>query len=228
MIKLILEDLNLNVTIVENGKLAFEEYQNKEFDLIFMDINMPVMDGLESLKVIREFEKKSNKYTPIVALTANSIKGDKDRYLKEGMDHYLGKPIENSELQKVLDLYLNKEIEHDKATNIEEVSSLTISENINTKAIAEKLGVSENIAKMVVDKFKTNILKDIDDFREIIKTGNKEAVARKAHYIKNSCLNVSLDDICNNLDTLEKQDITQNEIEITFNKIEGKIKQLVP
>ena len=227
LIKLMLEDLNLNITIVENGKLAFEEYQNKEFDLVFMDINMPVMDGIESLKSIREFEKESNRHTPIIALTANSIKGDRDRYLKEGMDHYLSKPIENNELQKILELYLTKGKENKELPTQDEIYSLSNSENLNIAVISAKLGVSDNIAQMVVDKFKTNIIKDMEEFSEIIKSENKEEILKKAHYIKNSCLNVSLDDICISLDTLEKENITQNKIEILFKDIEEKIKKLV-
>lgn len=106
LIKIILQKLGLNVTIVENGQLAVEKYQNEEFDLIFLDINMPVMDGVTALKHIRDYEIKTQKHTPIIALTANAINGDKEKYINEGMDNYLSKPLEKNQLIAILNLYI--------------------------------------------------------------------------------------------------------------------------
>ena len=108
LIKIILQKLGLDVTIVENGQLAVDKYQNENFDLVFLDINMPVMDGLTALKHIRAYEKDIQKYTPIIALTANSINGDRERYIDEGMDNYLSKPFDRNQLIAILDLYINK------------------------------------------------------------------------------------------------------------------------
>ena len=107
LIKIILQKLGLDVTIVENGQLAVESYEKEDFDLIFLDINMPVMDGLTALKIIREQEQKTGKHIPIIALTANSISGDRERYLDEGMDNYLSKPFDKDKLIAVLEQYLN-------------------------------------------------------------------------------------------------------------------------
>ena len=106
LIKIVLQKLGLDVTIVENGQLAVEKYQNEKYDLIFLDINMPVMDGLTALKLIREYEKEIQIYTPIVALTANTINGDREKYIDEGMDNYLSKPLERNQLISILNLYL--------------------------------------------------------------------------------------------------------------------------
>mgnify|MGYP000932949704 FL=1 len=107
LIKIILQKLGLDVTIVENGQLAVESYEKEEFDLIFLDINMPVMDGITALKLIREIEEKTGKHVPIIALTANSINGDRERYLDEGMDNYLSKPFDKEKLVSLLEEYLN-------------------------------------------------------------------------------------------------------------------------
>ena len=108
LIKIILQKLGLDVTIVENGQLAVEKYQSENFDLVFLDINMPIMDGLTALKHIRAYEKDIQKYTPIIALTANSINGDRERYIDEGMDNYLSKPFDRNQLIAILHLYINK------------------------------------------------------------------------------------------------------------------------
>lgn len=112
LIKIILQKLGLNVTIVENGQLAVDEYQKEEFDLVFLDINMPIMDGLTALMHIRAYEKEIGKYTPIIALTANSINGDREKYIDEGMDNYLSKPFDRNQLIALLNLYINKKREH--------------------------------------------------------------------------------------------------------------------
>lgn len=109
LIEIILNNLGLDVTIVENGKIAFEKYKENLYDLIFMDINMPIMDGIQTLKEIKKYEKEHQKiHIPIIALTANAIQTDKEKYIEDGMDGYLSKPIENIELVKLLDLYLDK------------------------------------------------------------------------------------------------------------------------
>ncbi len=76
------------------------------YNIIFMDINMPIMNGIEATHSIIKYEKENNlKHTPIVALTANAIAGDKEKFLKEGMDSYIPKPFEEHMLDEVLNKY---------------------------------------------------------------------------------------------------------------------------
>jgi two-component system, NarL family, sensor histidine kinase BarA len=213
LIELIFKELGLDVCIVENGKLAYEKYQEEDFDLVFLDINMPVIDGLGALKLIRDYEKESKKHTPIIALTANTINGDKEKYLKAGMDFYLSKPIENNELLKILSIYLNK-----KSVQIKEKKEVK-KIDIDVLLVSQKLGISENIAKMIIDKFNSNITKDIKDFEDIISTQDRDKISDKAHYIKNSCLNVSLDKVCEVLEELELKELSIKEVEEKFKKL---------
>jgi two-component system sensor histidine kinase BarA len=78
--------------LAEDGAQAVDACRRKRYDLVLMDVHMPVMDGVEATSRIREMEK-NNRHTPIVALTANAMSGDRERYLAAGMDDYLGKPI---------------------------------------------------------------------------------------------------------------------------------------
>jgi CheY-like chemotaxis protein len=87
-----LEKENCLVHAVENGELAVQALENSIYDVIFMDVQMPVMDGLQATKVIRAREG-SLRRTPIVALTAGALEGDRDRCLAAGMDDYMAKPI---------------------------------------------------------------------------------------------------------------------------------------
>ncbi|MDQ7083552.1 MAG: ATP-binding protein [Sulfurovum sp.] len=112
--KLILNVLNrlgIKVTLANNGKEALDLRMQEEFDMIFMDIEMPVMGGMESTGKIINYEKHSGKkHTPIVTLTANALSGDREKYIGAGMDSYLSKPIELDALKKILRLYFEDRI----------------------------------------------------------------------------------------------------------------------
>jgi len=102
----ILKNFQTTITIANNGKEAFQLAKEKSFDLILMDIEMPIMSGIESTQAIITHEKKYNKrHTPIIALTANSCQKDKERYIEVGMDGYLEKPLQIKCLKDILREY---------------------------------------------------------------------------------------------------------------------------
>lgn len=101
----LLEKKSWKVTAVENGLLAYEAVQKDRFDLILMDVQMPEMDGFESTHKIREFEEDKEYYTPIVAMTAHAMKGDREKCLAEGMDYYITKPINPNELYETVEKF---------------------------------------------------------------------------------------------------------------------------
>ena len=93
----ILEEEHLNITEAKNGKEALEIFRNSktgEYDFIIMDVMMPVMDGLEATKAIRELEREDAKKIPIIAMTANAFEEDRKACLDAGMDEHIGKPID--------------------------------------------------------------------------------------------------------------------------------------
>jgi CheY-like chemotaxis protein len=92
-----------HVTIANNGRQALDIWQSEAFDLILMDIQMPEMDGLEATRAIRDEEQAGGGHIPIIAMTANAIKGDRERCLEAGMDGYLSKPIHIKELLETLE-----------------------------------------------------------------------------------------------------------------------------
>ncbi|WP_373689574.1 response regulator [Photobacterium pectinilyticum] len=91
--RMMLEKAGAIVEVVENGQLAVDLYQEKHFDVIFMDCQMPVMDGFEATRQIREIEKQTGGFTPIVALTANVVKEEKDKCFAAGMNDFVSKPV---------------------------------------------------------------------------------------------------------------------------------------
>lgn len=99
-----LRNLNHTITIASDGKQAVEFARHIQFDLIFMDISMPVMDGLEATHVIRSSSGISRQ-TPIVAMTANAIAGDREKFLDAGMNDYVSKPIRQVALQSCIEKF---------------------------------------------------------------------------------------------------------------------------
>jgi len=111
LIRRTLEDLGLTVTLANNGLEAFEKRKNGEFDLIFMDIQMPVLDGLEATQEILDFEEDYDQHhIPIIALTANALKGDRERFMAAGMDEYTTKPLVRSDIISLLNNFLSHKI----------------------------------------------------------------------------------------------------------------------
>ena len=103
LMKTILKKLSIEVVVAENGLEALEMLRCQTFDLILMDINMPVMDGHQAMQKIRESEAAHQlPKTPIIALTANVLQGDKDKYLAQGADAILAKPLQLNQLYEQL------------------------------------------------------------------------------------------------------------------------------
>jgi len=93
-----LEKIVKNIDIAANGKEALDKFGTSKYDIILMDIQMPVMDGILATKKIREIESSTNSFTPIIAITANAMSGDRETCLAVGMDDYINKPFQVGEL----------------------------------------------------------------------------------------------------------------------------------
>ncbi len=108
LIKHTLENLGLSVDIVSNGLEAFQKRKDNMYDLIFMDIQMPFLDGIEATQEILEYEEVYTQvHIPIIALTANALKGDRERFLSAGLDEYITKPLIREEITTLLNRFLS-------------------------------------------------------------------------------------------------------------------------
>jgi protein-histidine pros-kinase len=111
-----LSKMGHTVTSAENGLLALQKLEAGIFDLVFMDIQMPEMDGIETTRRIREAEKENSFMgslpIPIIALTAHAMKGDREHFLKAGMDDYISKPVQKHELTEAIERVVRRESEN--------------------------------------------------------------------------------------------------------------------
>ena len=120
---LVVEDVEMNLLLIKtiikktlpgarfleayDGREAVKIYQSDDPDIIFMDVQMPIMDGLEATMAIRKLEEKTGKHTPIIALTARALKGESEKCIEAGMDDFLAKPINQSNLSNILKKYFS-------------------------------------------------------------------------------------------------------------------------
>ena len=166
LIGFLLNDRGINYTIVNNGQKAVEEATKNHYELIFMDISMPIMDGIAATKLLRE-----NNYTkPIVSLSANVIEKDTTSFLEAGIDDTLNKPIIPADLDKILEKYL---FTKNRSNEIIDVDI------INIKLISKNLGIAdENIILKLLNSFVSSV-------QEIIKNlENKMLNKNILHNIK--------------------------------------------
>ena len=94
----LLKKNNHDVTIAQNGQTAIDKHESEVFDLILMDVQMPIVDGFEATRIIRAMQDKSLQQVPIIAMTANAMMGDRERCIDAGMNGYVSKPIQVNDL----------------------------------------------------------------------------------------------------------------------------------
>ncbi len=110
------------MVVAGNGLEALAALKKESFDLVFMDVQMPEMDGYEATAAIREAERDNGRHQPVIALTAHAMKGDREKCLAAGMDGYLSKPIRPQELDEVLEEYLrNQQARMNTAVSVEQI-----------------------------------------------------------------------------------------------------------
>lgn len=106
----VLTSLGHSAVIVSNGREAVEEFEQNQFDLVLLDILMPVMDGFEAVRLIREREQRLDQHTPVLALTSYSLKAVQERCSRSGMNGYLSKPVTVEKAQQIFEQFAGKQV----------------------------------------------------------------------------------------------------------------------
>ena len=174
-IQRLLDRWNHQTTIVNDGRQALEALENDSYDIVLMDVQMPVMDGYTTTRKIRNLTS-AIRNIPIIALTAHAIKGDRERCLEAGMDEYISKPIDSEILFNVIEKLT---VPPGKAGASDDVS-LALDEELLLKAFDGDW----NFLKEVVDVFLSDYPGLLDDLHRACKAGDSETLMRTAHSLK--------------------------------------------
>ncbi len=179
-----LERWGHTVEIAENGAVGVEMYQRKQFDLILMDVQMPVMDGLEATVRIREIESSRDTRIPIIAMTAHALVGDRERCLESGMDEYVSKPIRKQLLAETIQSFFGGTDSVTTSPDAPSSAGQIGTDSIDMTAALETMEGDHEILHAVVQAFvdeAPTLLQLLDDGME---TGNEKDVTRAAHTLK--------------------------------------------
>jgi CheY-like chemotaxis protein/nitrogen-specific signal transduction histidine kinase/HPt (histidine-containing phosphotransfer) domain-containing protein len=210
--------LGCEVDIANNGEEAIEKYMDGNFDLIFMDCQMPVMDGYEATRRIRELES-SNQYQPIpiVALTAGINKEDKERCRLAGMNRYLTKPFSITELTEVLRDFLGESIgtfsparedrKNHTATDITEDTNDPRLEIINEKAVNNIREVEKQTGRSILptifEGFKSQMNEKLEELGNDLNNGDPQSLYKTAHAIKSMSANIGAEQVRRHSSSIE-------------------------
>jgi len=174
---------------VDNGRLALEAMRDANFDVVFMDCQMPELDGFSATREIRRREG-ADKHTWIVAVTANSLAGDREKCLAAGMDDYVSKPVKPDDLKSALDRFLSL---RDADRFLEgPVDSAMDAAAIDLSLLGSFRDIedgTESLLTKLIDVFLDNSPKLIAEAAAALETKNARALSHAAHTLKGSCSN---------------------------------------
>ncbi|MCW8997928.1 MAG: response regulator, partial [Kangiellaceae bacterium] len=214
----LLSEYNVDTTLADDGVEAVKACEKSSFDLIFMDIQMPEMDGVEATRHIRKL-KSSKARTPIIALTAHAMKGEKEKLLAEGMDDYLTKPISQAQLEETINKWTRKKLvqkEDSKSpqaetslqlpsANADAESNSVVDWELSLKAANQKPDLAKDMLKMLVNSF--NEAKNKID--SAFENEDKESLTQHVHKLHGAtayCGVPQLKKIANEYETHLKKD----------------------
>jgi PAS domain S-box-containing protein len=183
--------LGYSAIIANNGAEAIETVKSTQFDLILMDCQMPIMDGYEATSNIRAFEISKGIHTPIIAMTANAMIGDREICINAGMDDYLSKPIKTQDLKNIFDIYLNK-VPVKTLTYTNEIESSSKSA-VNFNRLKELFGDDFETVDTIISVYKSSTTVLLNELETEISASNFEAIKNLGHQLAGSSANLGID-----------------------------------
>ncbi len=229
LVKIILTKYGLSFDIANNGLEALTLYKQNKYDLILMDEQMPLMNGIEALKEILKYENDIGaRHTPISALTANVIKGARERGLLSGFDSFLGKPISFKELERLFLTYLKVK----KSSPPLHMPKTILKESIrglDMQKLRDELLLDDDEIRMLVDLFLKKMQQSLLDLQNAIKEKEYKKIALLAHNIKGSSANFRLEVLQNRAGEMERMAKDKNSeyiYEETFLDIQRIIQEI--
>ncbi|MBF0446150.1 MAG: response regulator [Magnetococcales bacterium] len=213
--------------LAQNGLQALEMASLERYDLIFMDVQMPEMDGLTAVKKLRAREKSDGHehHTSVVALTAFALDGDEEMCIKAGMDDYLCKPINSTDLQRVLCRWIGDEAKAATLNKKGSFSTEILIDKNRFKTLYEEVGLETFDTIVHVSLLQIKELSN--ELQEVVDQGNFKSIESIAHKLKGSCLQIgalALCNIANDLERLARAELLE-EIKLTASTLEETVNE---
>jgi CheY-like chemotaxis protein len=183
LITAVLRSLRCRITVAKNGKEALTLYKKHSFDLILMDIEMPIMDGFEAVTTIRQLEKNTDMHTVIIALTAHALPGDYERCVEKGMDGYLTKPFQANDLLREIYRFFG---DMNKKREKEEAGDEYMWKIVDEKKIIDTFGEDAEAILEVVDTFLSAGPEYVQAIADEIEYGDAVKIYRAVHRLKST------------------------------------------
>jgi CheY-like chemotaxis protein/HPt (histidine-containing phosphotransfer) domain-containing protein len=191
LLRATLEKYGHRITIAENGREAVDRFSQGEFDIIFMDMQMPVLDGYGAVSEIRAIETaQAAQRTPIVAMTAYALQGDREKCLSAGMDAYLSKPARPVEILALLEQLLG-ECGESQTSLTEQAKPAQTIPVFNRSDLLERLGGREDMLERFIEMFRKNVAGYMESLAAAIERKDGEQMRIQAHTIKGAAGNIS-------------------------------------
>jgi PAS domain S-box-containing protein len=222
----LLEQRGCSVTIAADGAQAVALLDLGKFDLVLMDLQMPVMGGLEVASLVREREKGAANHLPIVALTAHAMPGDRERCLEAGMDGYLTKPISQDALWSMIEVICP----HAPRSRPVGIAARGGQQTLDRDAILVRLDGDETLLREIVDLFLQRCPELLADIRKGLAAGNALAVQHAAHSLKGAVSTFSRAHLFDMLQQLENAAAAADleNVACTLEALEAEIERFHP
>jgi CheY-like chemotaxis protein len=219
-----LEKLGYRADVAADGLEALEMHSRGSYGAILMDVQMPQMDGYAATKEIREREGGAERYTPIIAMTANAMEGDREKAIEAGMDDYVSKPVKLEELGAVLERWVSQ-VEHEEEAKAD-TSTLASEVGDGSVDLSVLVGLRElqvegepDILNELIELFLKEVPSELEALREAADRGDIENVERITHTLKGSSANmgaVRMEALCTELeDAVRSKDIAAAAVRIS-------------
>jgi two-component system sensor histidine kinase/response regulator len=240
----LLEKHNHVVTVVGDGKQALATLQKREFDLVLMDVEMPELDGLEATRKIRKTEETTGRHVPIVAMTAQAMKGDRERCLDAGMDGYVAKPIRVQELWRTIERVVARRApagagQSDAALKDQDNKGPDGGDQVNgdqgngtvnwAKALASTGGDRQLLVE-IIDVFRDEAPKLLADVRQAVDDQDADTLRRVAHTIKGSLRMLGHEQAAAVAEVLEAQGRAGDfaNLDLSVTSLQSQVEHLMP
>ena len=226
LVKHIMESWGFIVDVVNNGREAVEMVQKNSYDVVLMDIQMPEMDGMEATRNIRQLKDAIKASVPVIALTANALKGDSEKYIAAGMNDFLPKPFNEQKLFLIISDNLKAGVNQPAAIAMNEQNTQVTQnhEKLYDLSMVKTIsGGDESFVKRMVNLFIETMPPSLQELQHETKQQNWQSVSKLAHKMKATIDSMGINSLKEIIRTIETNGKKGEELD----KIPALVEQIV-